>query len=1576
MYFPRRLISLLLIAAILFSLSCEAFAETITLPAALEEIGEDAFYGDESLDEVVVPYGATAIGPRAFAYSGVKRITIPDTVTEIAEDAFEGTVGLTIMSPTDCRAYEFAEEFGFYWQNCSGQYRSSQVRDFFAQVDKLDNSRIGSILTDEIGYAFIPTDGIADSEFLTLVNQYNELENNIQAGLNSYNQEIGQLCSAFEAILDDLSDYGFSISEEAVTLNSLDMSISLPSENSILSDSDYEIISYENDENGNLEIVAKSGDRFFTLRGDESGLFLSENQLSQNSFALYRSDAYLSNTDEQELEDFALNRSTELFDMLKNGFNALKAIVSSASNHNDTHLEQAEEQLRIVENFSGDSDPHTVQRMKREAESKIASFRRIRSIIENVSQYFGPISLLFDGLDLFNDSQNWHLLQEYAEHGHPTNDDSKDPELLKIAKKLASDIRNAQRIYTYDALSNLLFIAIDIVDTAAIIELMIPGAQGVAIAQKASAMAARREISTLLNQLGAVNNVVVEVADKKRDDVLRADLRLHGAVAGFVKGKEGNPIADVCVWESGGTMVKTDSTGFYSMLTSAGEHTIWFSKSGYTTQDQTVIVSNSQTTPLDITLKKPSTVFRGVVKKEETGRLQSNVSISADGSFMQNTNSRGEFNITTLSPGTHTLVFSKAGLETKTFTVNLTEFDPETTSPASRTILMKEAETHSISGKVTDSATGAALSGVTVTLDGSRTASTGADGQYSFSDVAQGAHSLRFEKSGYDVATAQLAEGQYTRNQPLAQKTYTLSGTVRNRYGAALPGVTVTLDGSRTATTGAGGKYSFSKVSAGTHGLSFSLSGYNPFSDTISITDHDYPYDAVLRKADVPANANNFPDPNFRAWLFQRFDTDGSGGFSEKEIEAVTYINCSDMGFRSVQGIEIFHNLEKLDCQKNNLTSIDVSGLTALRSLICNDNQVSSLNLSGCSALSQLWCQANQLTTLNLSGCSALEQLLCSENQLTTLKLSGYSALSVLYCCNNQLTTLNLSGCSALEKLLCSDNQLTTLNLSGYSALSQLWCQANQLTTLNLSGCSALEELLCSENQLTTLNLSGCSALELLLCSDNQLATLNLSGCSALTNLECWENQLTSLNISGCSAMTNLECSYNQLTALDVSGCEALTDFNYYYNPIKSLNLSGCTSLVDFECTSVGLESLDVSGCTSLPELNCQKNQLTYLNVSGCTSLERLNAHTNQLSALDVSGLTALTELYCQNNQLTYLNLSGCTSLSELQVEGGVLTTLNVSNCINLERLSCHHNSLTSLNLSGCRKLKTLYCYNNQLKSIDVSDCPLLETLEFEHNLVQNLDLSGYSALKQLACNNNPLTSLNLSNCSSLPKLHAGGMQLTSLILSGCSALTELVCSDNKLTSLDVSDCTMLENLHCFNNKLTRLNVSGCNALTELICFNNALTTLDVSDCTALVKLNASDCQLTSIDASGCTALERLLCYNNKLTSLDVSGLTALTELICYENQLTSLDVSGCTALERLNAETNQLPTLDVSECTALTKLFCAGNQLTSLDVSGLTALTELVCAGNQLTSIDVSDCPNLTDANIQCDSGVQIIRK
>ena len=80
----------------LAALFISAQASTLTLPGTLTTIEEEAFFGDISLDEVVLPESLTTIGKRAFANSSLKKITIPASVIAIGDEAFVNCEGLEI----------------------------------------------------------------------------------------------------------------------------------------------------------------------------------------------------------------------------------------------------------------------------------------------------------------------------------------------------------------------------------------------------------------------------------------------------------------------------------------------------------------------------------------------------------------------------------------------------------------------------------------------------------------------------------------------------------------------------------------------------------------------------------------------------------------------------------------------------------------------------------------------------------------------------------------------------------------------------------------------------------------------------------------------------------------------------------------------------------------------------------------------------------------------------------------------------------------------------------------------------------------------------------------------------------------------------------------------------------------------------------------------------------------------------------------------------------------------------------------------------------------------------------------
>ena len=78
-----------LLTAVLSILFSAASSETLVLPDALSEIGDEAFAGDQAITSVVVNLGAERIGAGAFrGCSQLQTIALPSSVQQIAEDAF------------------------------------------------------------------------------------------------------------------------------------------------------------------------------------------------------------------------------------------------------------------------------------------------------------------------------------------------------------------------------------------------------------------------------------------------------------------------------------------------------------------------------------------------------------------------------------------------------------------------------------------------------------------------------------------------------------------------------------------------------------------------------------------------------------------------------------------------------------------------------------------------------------------------------------------------------------------------------------------------------------------------------------------------------------------------------------------------------------------------------------------------------------------------------------------------------------------------------------------------------------------------------------------------------------------------------------------------------------------------------------------------------------------------------------------------------------------------------------------------------------------------------------------------
>lgn len=99
-----------------------------------------------------------------------------------------------------------------------------------------------------------------------------------------------------------------------------------------------------------------------------------------------------------------------------------------------------------------------------------------------------------------------------------------------------------------------------------------------------------------------------------------------------------------------------------------------------------------------------------------------------------------------------------------------------------------------------------------------------------------------------------------------------------------------------------------------------------------------------------------------------------------------------------------------LNCDKMDLTAIDVTHNPALSTFSCAYNNLTVLDLSQNPALSTINCGTNNLTVLDVSKNPALRSLTCPNNFITALDLSKNPVFFSLMCDNNALTSLNVAN--------------------------------------------------------------------------------------------------------------------------------------------------------------------------------------------------------------------------------------------------------------------------------------------------------------------------------------------------------------------------------------------------------------------------------------------------------------------------------------------------------------------------------------------------------------------------------------
>lgn len=166
----------------------------------------------------------------------------------------------------------------------------------------------------------------------------------------------------------------------------------------------------------------------------------------------------------------------------------------------------------------------------------------------------------------------------------------------------------------------------------------------------------------------------------------------------------------------------------------------------------------------------------------------------------------------------------------------------------------------------------------------------------------------------------------------------------------------------------------------------------------------------------------NFPDANFRSYVLASFDSNGDEKLDDEEIANVKYIYAPAKTISSLKGIEYFTELLELNCDNNQLTSLDVSKNTKLVKLICSKNALTSLNTSHNPLLKKLDIYSNKITSIDVSQNTELETLYIGCNPIETLNVKNNVKLMELQSELNNLTSLDLSNNSPSMTVYVANN--------------------------------------------------------------------------------------------------------------------------------------------------------------------------------------------------------------------------------------------------------------------------------------------------------------------------------------------------------------------------------------------------------------------------------------------------------------------------------------------------------------------------------------------------------------------------
>lgn len=448
--------------------------------------------------------------------------------------------------------------------------------------------------------------------------------------------------------------------------------------------------------------------------------------------------------------------------------------------------------------------------------------------------------------------------------------------------------------------------------------------------------------------------------------------------------------------------------------------------------------------------------------------------------------------------------------------------------------------------------------------------------------------------------------------------------------------------------------------------------------------------------------ADTFTDSSFRSYVSSNFDTDSNGYLSDAEISNVTSIDVSKCSpaISSLNGVELFTNLSKLDCNEQSIRNLDIENLENLEYIDVSSNRIDSLTLP---------VSAEKLTYLDISG-----------NKITSLtSLADYNNLVLLNANSTNLSSIDVSNMKGLKVLGVSGTTISTLDLGSNMELTTLYCDSmRSLPVLDVSGHEKLKNLYCAGAKSD----SGVVV-------RSSITKLDVSGDIVLGSLDCSNSYVAELNIDNTPALTTLDCSNTRLTSIDVSKNTSLSYLDVSSNVLGAVDFTANTALRELYVKDTGINKLDVSTLTNLVNLDASSNSLAELDIASNSLLEKLYISDNNIQGIKLDGHPDLKELEIDNNNLVAIDISVCP---KLYGDDGVFSCSGNSRDITLDTTNYDYDFSDFSKVYGLHK--AWYDYELPV-AVDNNGKPLTDDNGVEIHK-RNRNTTGYAGIQGIDASN------------------------------------------------------------------------------------------------------------------------------------------------------------------------------------------------------------------------------------------------